>query len=57
MPPKPRVIDVSLPADVVDDALDQSPVTVLDTDQLKYTQHSYYLLALSILTDEHLMMK
>ena len=48
---------MSLPADVVDDALDQSPVTVLDTDQLKYTQHSYYLLALSILTDEHLMMK
>ena len=49
----PKVLEVSLPSDVASAAVDENVrVEVKDTDLLSYTRATYWLLALSILTDE-----
>lgn len=49
----PKVLEVSLPSEVAAAAEDAgAQVEVRDTDSLSYTRHTYWLLALSILTDE-----
>jgi hypothetical protein len=52
MPP-PKIPELALPAEAVQLRKDHLQVVVKDTDLLGYTQSTYWLLALSIMTDEH----